>query len=114
LHLRVPPAAEHARGRVLPPHLPLRVALGPRGVRRADARPPAPPGAGAGRRLPRLPRPLLAGAVLDRGAPDGQPDAGPDPGGAAGERTCRPGRGGRHSAPAPPAPAPLSPPRPAG
>src|SRR5262249_5797512 len=108
LHLGVPPAAEPDRGRVLPPDLPLRVALGPRGLHPADARPPAPPGAGAGRHLPGLPRPLLARAVLDRGPPDGQPDAGAAPGGAAGERTGRPGRGGRHPAPAPPAPPPIS------
>ena len=66
---------EYAQGRVLPPDLPVRIALGRGGVRAARLRVSQAPRARAGRPLPDLLRPVLDGPLHDRIAPHGCPHA---------------------------------------
>src|SRR6185503_6592182 len=102
VHLATASAAAVRPGRVLPSDVPLRVAVGPRGVRPARLRAPRPSHAGARRAVPRLRRALLARPALHRGPAHGPPDAGLSTGRAARELALHgsgPGRGAAAAAP---------------
>ena len=94
LHLTEPPADRVPAGRLLPPHVPLRVAVEPAGVRAAGALDP-PAGRAVSRRgLLRLHRALLGGPVLHRGGAARQLLDRALPGRTARERGGRAGGGG--------------------
>ena len=99
LHLRAPAAPDPDRRRVLPPHLPLRIAVGPRSLPPPGAGAAAPARAGPGHDVPGVPRALFGRPVLDRGAADGQPDARALPGRPDREHPGRRAGRGRHSPP---------------